>query len=205
MLVSEAIDSEGWDVESATLKANLHKDLGEFGAADATWRSALEALGQSAAGWIERGKIARDAGDFDRALDCLDKAVRLEPDNAYASSHRGLILESLGRFQEALDCQKRALELDPDSGMYAMCVGKLHAKLGSSADAAEYFGKARDLMADETAYNRACLEALAGDPRTALKHLRTFIDANPFARAWARRDPDLESLHQLDVFRQLVA
>jgi len=204
-MITEAINSLGWDLEIAKLKADLQKDSGDLDGADATWQDAVGELGESATAWIERGKIARDAGNLAHALDCLDRAVHLDVNNAYAASHMGLVLESMGRLEEALDCQQRALKLKPDSGMYAMCVGKLHAKLQNSNEAAEYFRMARPLMAGETAYNCACLEALAGEPEAALKHLAAFIAANPFGKAWARQDSDLETLRHLGAFQLLLS
>lgn len=53
-------------------------------------------------------------------------------------------------------------------------------------------------------YHYACALALAGDSEAALNHLRTALEFDPDMKQNAREDPDLESLHGLDEFWELV-
>ncbi len=56
----------------------------------------------------------------------------------------------------------------------------------------------------ESDYNKACIEAIAGNTESALEHLARALERNPGSRAWAARDPDLASLRDHPRFRQLV-
>jgi tetratricopeptide (TPR) repeat protein len=43
-------------------------------------------------------------------------------------------------------------------------------------------------------YNTACMEALAGDPDSALEHLNRAVELDPRSREWAQTDSDLEPI-----------
>ncbi len=62
-------------------------------------------------------------------------------------------------------------------------------------------------MANQTNYNayiKACLEAVEGKINTALNHLENALAETPDMRGWARRDPNLKSLHGNPRFEALV-
>jgi len=63
---------------------------------------------------------------------------------------------------------------------------------------------ARERMADESAYNRACLAAIAGDVDEALALLEEALEDRPGMRDWARRDPDFEFIRDDPRFQDLV-
>ena len=54
-------------------------------------------------------------------------------------------------------------------------------------------------------YNAACSLALAGDAQGALLELRKGLELRPSSKAWSRRDPDLEILHDLPEYKELYA
>jgi tetratricopeptide (TPR) repeat protein len=74
-------------------------------------------------------------------------------------------------------------------------LGSVLRKLGREEEAAAHLARARELLPEDDYYNRACLEALAGNVDAALAHLEQALARDPTLRDWARRDPDLESLH----------
>ena len=53
-------------------------------------------------------------------------------------------------------------------------------------------------------YNRACLEALLGNPDLALDLLEKSLGEDPSRREWAQKDPDLRSLRSHPRYRALV-
>jgi hypothetical protein len=59
-------------------------------------------------------------------------------------------------------------------------------------------------MANESEYNKACIEAIAGNVDAALAHLERALAQVPGDRGWAARDPDLEPLHGHPHFEALV-
>ena len=114
----------------------------------------------------------------------------------------GALYEMEGRLEEALREHARAVELEPDSGMEHASLSSVLRKLGREAEAAEHLARARELMADESDYNRACLESIAGNVDAALEHLARALQRAPGIRAWAARDPDLASIRNDPRFRR---
>jgi hypothetical protein len=54
-------------------------------------------------------------------------------------------------------------------------------------------------------YNAACSQALVGNTEGALVELRKGLELRPSSKAWSRRDPDLESLHNHPGYKELFA
>ena len=77
--------------------------------------------------------------------------------------------------------------------------------LGRADEAAAHLARARELVPESDHYNRACLEALAGNAEAALRYLEKALAQVPGYRAWAARDPDLASLREHPRFQALVA
>jgi uncharacterized protein CbrC (UPF0167 family) len=63
---------------------------------------------------------------------------------------------------------------------------------------------ARPLVEQESEYNRAWFEAIAGNRRAALDLLRTVVERAPGMKDWAQRDLDFISLRDDPEFRALV-
>ena len=108
------------------------------------------------------------------------------------------------REEDALREHERAVQLQPDSGMCHASLSSVLRKLGREPQAAEHLARARELMADESDYNKACLESIAGNVDAALEHLARALERAPGMRAWAARDLDLASIRDDARFRELV-
>ena len=80
----------------------------------------------------------------------------------------------------------------------------IYRELGREAKLAEHLARARELLSPDDHYDWACVEAIAGNADAAMEHLRQALDETPGYRFWARRDPDLASLHDYPRFRELV-
>jgi tetratricopeptide (TPR) repeat protein len=77
-------------------------------------------------------------------------------------------------------------------------------ELGREEESKEHLARARELMANESEYNKACIEAIAGNAEAALAHLERALAQAPGLRALAARDPDLDALHGDPRFEALV-
>jgi tetratricopeptide (TPR) repeat protein len=99
--------------DKAYLAGNRAFEDGDYAAAEAAYRDALEAAPQH----IEalRGlALSLDRRRLHlRALATYDEAIAHEPRFGATYAHRGMLLDSLGRHEEALADYMRALELDP--------------------------------------------------------------------------------------------
>jgi mannose-6-phosphate isomerase-like protein (cupin superfamily) len=90
-----------------------------------------------------------------------------------------------------------------ESGWEHSLAAKQHADAGDPARAADLMREAVERHADDAGflYDLACFEALAGRREDALAHLRRAAELAPEkVRAWARDDPDLDSIRgELDL------
>lgn len=85
-----------------------------------------------------------------------------------------------------------------------MSLGRIYRELGREVEAAGHLARARELMPTDDHYNRACLEAITGNTDAALENLAKALAQRPDLHDWARRDPDLASLHGDPRFEELV-
>jgi len=84
-----------------------------------------------------------------------------------------------------------------ESGWEYTLMARQHAAAGDPARAVEVMRDGLERYANDAAfvYNLACFEALAGRRDDALAHVRRAADLAPErVRAWAREDPDLDSI-----------
>lgn len=63
---------------------------------------------------------------------------------------------------------------------------------------------ARESIAHEQEYDRACFEAIAGNTEQALVLLKVALERKQVSPTWAKRDSDLESLRDDPRFQALV-
>jgi predicted Zn-dependent protease len=84
------------------------------------------------------------------------------------------------------------------------CTGFLHAgfclhELGKTAQAKELLLKGPPALLKEPIYyyNMGCYDALLGNSKSAQVHLLTSFKMDPSFREIAKRDPDLQSIHEL--------
>jgi hypothetical protein len=77
-------------------------------------------------------------------------------------------------------------------------------KFGRETEAAEQLKIARELIAKESAYNRACFEAICGNTDETLALLKTALEKNESPLEWVERDPDFDSLRGDSRFAALI-
>ncbi|TRZ67904.1 MAG: hypothetical protein D4Q77_02320 [Methanothrix sp.] len=100
----------------------------------------------------------------------------------------------------------RAIELDPEDPTIKTSLAALYRNLGQRTECAEQCELARQFIKNKSEYNRACFEAVCGSADDALELLRTALKKKKKQATpnHARRDPDLEFLHDDPRFRALL-
>jgi len=183
---------------------NVYADLSCHQEAVAEYQRAIELDPQSAYPHNGLGNIYRALGRHEEALAEYQRAIELDPKDATPYNGLGNVYYILGRYDDAITEYQRAIELDPRDAAFQASFAAACRKLGREAEYAEHIRLARGLMADESDYNKACIEAVAGNIDEALTYLARALEKRPAMRDSARRDPDLDFIRHDPRFQELV-
>ncbi len=104
----------------------------------------------------------------------------------------GNVCNILGELNEAAAAYNPAIELDPKLAYLNMSLAGCYRKLGLENGYNKHIQIARDQVANEDEYNRACFEAICGNTHEALKLLRMACEKKEVGIEWARCDPDFD-------------
>jgi tetratricopeptide (TPR) repeat protein len=183
---------------------NVYQDLGCYEEAIQAYQQAIALDPKLATPWNNLGIVYADLGCYDEAIPAYQQAIALDPKLAASWNGLGTVYALRGEWEQALEAFRRAAELAPEDGMYrSSVIGALRA-LGREAEAQEEIARARPLIEKENEYNRACFAAICGEREEALRLLEIALQKRQVSRQWARRDPDLRSLHGDPRFEELV-
>ena len=141
---------------------------------------------------------------WEEAIGAYRMASQLDPTNATAHANLGDVFNASGQSDKALAAYSRAVELDPNDALSRGSLAGLYRKLGQKSNYEEQMAIARKMIAHESEYNRACLEAIAGNHEQALSLLSIALEKRQVGLEWVRCDPDLESLRDDIRFQELA-
>ena len=106
--------------------------------------------------------------------------------------------------EEAITDLETRARLGPDTAGLHVDLAGAYRDLGRAGDAARHVALARECLPEDDLYNRACLEAIAGNDNLALDLLAQALAAGQVDREWVRRDPDWKPLRDHPRFRELT-
>jgi tetratricopeptide (TPR) repeat protein len=126
--------------------------------------------------------------------------------SAKAFYEKAMRFHKRGRLQDAKRFYQEALRLDPSYVDALNNLGVLYIRDKDYTAARRSFEKAIKLQPRyvDSYYNLACLYAIEGDERQSLDHLKKAALLDSAAKDWARKDTDLENLHGLPEFEEMV-
>ncbi len=199
-----AIELDPKDAYPHNALGNVYRDQGRHAEAIAACQQAIELDPKDAYPHNALGNVYSVQGRHAEAMAAYQRAIELDPKDAYPHTGLGTVYSDQGRHAEAIAAYQRAIELDPKYASPHASLALVLQKLGRETEAGQHLARARELMANETAYNKACIEAIAGNTEAALDYLAEALAQAPGMRAWARRDPDLASLRGQARFEELV-
>jgi len=150
------------------------------------------------------GNVYQGLGRSDEAIAAYQRAIELDPKYPYPHHSLGNMYQELGRSDEAIAYYLRAIELAPKLVAARASLVACLRKLGRETQATEHEKIARELIGKENEYNRACFESICGNADKALALLKVALDKKQEPLAWARVDPDFESLRTDPRFMALV-
>ncbi len=183
---------------------NVYQSQGRYEEAIAAYQHAIELDPQYAYPHNGLGNVYDELGRYEEAIAAYQHAIELDPQLAQPHNNLGNVYRAKGRYEEAIDAFQQAVKLNPSVAAFQASYAATCRALGREEEYQEHIRHARELMEMESDYNKACIEAIAGNTEAALEHLARALERNPGSRAWAARDPDLASLRDHPRFRQLV-
>jgi len=144
----------------------------------------------------EKGVAALQRHDYNHALDLLQSVLRLFPEERELHERVRLYLNICERHATPREAAPQTIE----ERLYA---STLAINGGRYDEAISHLRLVRDEDPDHdhALYMLAVAHAQRGEHAEAIAHLERAIAINPENRALARRDPDLEPLHDDDAFR----
>ena len=99
-----------------------------------------------------------------------------------------------------------ANELDPNHSLTHASLGRYYKKNGLDELAQKHIEKAmKHIYESENEYNRACLDAICGNTDRAIELLGIALENKQTYIDWVLHDPDLDSLHEDERFKQLIS
>jgi tetratricopeptide (TPR) repeat protein len=188
-------------------RGNARRDQGDLQGAMSDYDEAISLNPNAARVLINRGIVHRIYGNLDNALADFAKAISLRPtalDFAEAFYYRGVVFQLKGELEDAVTDYQRAISTASYHIMAGTALMSVLRKLGSYAEADEQETTARNLIARDNEYNRACFESICGNVDKALELLKLGLEEKQATKAWARLDPDLENIRNDPRFKELV-
>jgi tetratricopeptide (TPR) repeat protein len=144
----------------------------------------------------EKGLEALQRHDYNRALELMQSVLRLYPEEKELQERVRLYLNICERHATPREAAPQSIE----ERLYA---STLAINGGRYDEAISHLRLVRDEDPDHdhALYMLAVAHAQRGEHAEAIAHLERAIALNPENRARARRDPDLDPLHNDDAFR----
>lgn len=138
------------------------------------------------------------------AEDYYRKAITVNPNHMFAYSQLSNLLRIQNRFDDLADVLDQAVSNNVVSGMIYLHLLAL-AKHNNEIDKIkEYTEEARQSIDKNDWYNLACLEAHDENIDQSLKYLKKALKLYPHLKESAKRDPDLDVLHEDIRFEKIV-
>jgi len=159
------------------------------------------------------GRVRFQQGELERAAKLFEKAEQIDVDDYQSPIFLRQIYQSQGRHAEAIEAARRgleraerSLELNPDNTRALNLALGGSASLGDREKTIEFAERslAIDGSNPDTLYNVACGFALIGEPARALECLERASLRGMAIAEWAENDSDLQSLHALPRYREVI-
>jgi tetratricopeptide (TPR) repeat protein len=144
-------------------------------------------------------------GQTDDAITEFRKAIEIDPNYDISHFNLGITYEEKGQTNDAISEYLKTIKINPNNGKPHIAIARISKIVGDIKVYDQEIVKARQLINPGNNYEYACLECVAGNIDNAISILEIVLKDNPSQCDSAKRDPDLESLHDDPRFQAIVS
>ena len=200
--------------EAHVARANTLSLAGDNEGAIASFQRAIELNPELYEAHYYFGRHCFAQGQHERAIEEFEAAHRVRPDEFQALTLASNAADALGDkargdalLRRALPSALAEIAADPENGRALYLAAGMQVRLGDAESARRNIETALRLQPDDfgTLYNAACTYTHLGDNERALDMLDCALSAGHGFREWIEHDPDLDSLHSLPRYREILA
>jgi tetratricopeptide (TPR) repeat protein len=142
-MVKGTAEDAAEDANVYMILSSIEMQSGQFQAAEATIRKALEINPTEGDLLIQLSSVQDRAGQYEASEKTLRQVLQREPDNATALNNLGYFLIERGKnLEEARKLIEKAVNIEPMNGSFLDSLGWVHYKLGHLEQAREHLEKA---------------------------------------------------------------
>jgi tetratricopeptide (TPR) repeat protein len=158
--------------------ADQHREQGEWDAAIATYRKALDVRPAHSATLMNLGLAFAGKGQPDSARAAYLESVRVDERNSLAYVNLGILLAAQGDEAGAITAYQQALQIDSRDGLAWFNLGNVHLRAGRAEQAAQAYERATQLgpAIAQAYFNRARALIPLGRLDEAARALRTGLE-----------------------------
>ena len=200
--------------EAHVARGNLLSVLGKNAEADQSFRRATALAPGLRDAWYFYARFLFTAGRYADSATAFEEAAKRDPDDYQSLNLVSMPYYQLGHPEKARQAMERAvvaservLKQNPDDvrALYMSGASLIHS--GQAQKGLARMDQAVALNPDDFSilYNAACGYARAGRSDRALDLLDRAVGTGRGYRAWIEGDPDLDPLHGLPRYQQILA
>jgi Flp pilus assembly protein TadD len=144
-VLKRALEKRSEDVEMERLLASVSEEIGDFDAAEVSYRRILSINPLDEDVLVNLASLYLRKRQHQLALETLRKVITLNQDNARALSVQGIVFLQLGRYDEAKESFGLAIAKDPSQAVAHYNLGLIHRYRGETEAANLAIAKAKAL------------------------------------------------------------
>jgi tetratricopeptide (TPR) repeat protein len=143
---------------------------------------------------------------YDECVRECDAALQVDAENRHAVALKSAALWQANRLKEAEPCMARLAELAPHESTVWINLAYIRRRTQSLEAAVETLQRAFEANPQDALahFNMACYRAMQNRQKEAMALLTNALKLDPKLRELARAERDLESLHPLPEFQNLI-
>jgi tetratricopeptide (TPR) repeat protein len=171
------------------------KKLERYAEAEEAYRQAIA--------YNNLGVLLKKLERYAEAEEAYRQAIAKDPNDAAAYYNLGILLRVTDKAGEAIPLYEKIIDINPEDFDSYLGISSVRKMLGHPVEKS-LIEKARQFIAKDDFYNKACLESICDNYDLAFDYLKQAAQKARFNPLWAWEDPDLQWIRGDPRFVQIV-